>query len=329
MKKCGIFILTQNTIERKLYLKTCLYFLYKNFNHFYNYPVIILHDGDYDNESQEEIKACIRLNHRDTLSFYCIDKNDFNLPVSVDEKKLKEIIELNPVPYWRNIKYRLMCRWWLFHFFKYTQDYDYIMRIDDDSIIEEVINTNLFKLMEEKKLVYISNILHADCGICCYDMKNVFKKILKNTIDYKKLDALFTEVTIDDKNNYFNNFCKLYKLVNNKEYDKKTLLVSMPIMYYNNFMITDVSFWNRPDVKKILKEVDETDYIFYYRYGDAPIQTLITNLLEPTKVERHIFKYSKRLQREAHRDDKNVLHSFFPNDYKHTSCLSYKPSEEK
>ena len=222
-----------------------------------------------------------------------------------------------------------MCRWWLLHFFKYTQDYDYIMRLDDDSIIEEVITKNLFKLMEDKKLVYISNILHVDCGICCYGMKELFQKIMKNNkmYDTKKLDGLFSEVTINDDNKYFKNFCDFYKLLNNKEYLEKKLTVTMPIMYYNNFMITDVQFWNRPDVKQILKEVDETNYIFYCRYGDAPIQTLITNLLEPTKVERHIFKYSKRLQREAHIDDKNNLHSFMPNDYKHTSCISYKPDK--
>jgi hypothetical protein len=30
--KAAIFILTQNTTERKVYLKTSLYFLFKNFN---------------------------------------------------------------------------------------------------------------------------------------------------------------------------------------------------------------------------------------------------------------------------------------------------------
>jgi hypothetical protein len=46
--KCGIFILTQNTVERKVYLKTSLYFLFRNFNAKYKYPIIILHEGDYD-----------------------------------------------------------------------------------------------------------------------------------------------------------------------------------------------------------------------------------------------------------------------------------------
>ena len=55
MTKSAILILTQNTIERKIYLKTSLYFLFRNFNARFKYPVIILHEGDYDNNSMNEI----------------------------------------------------------------------------------------------------------------------------------------------------------------------------------------------------------------------------------------------------------------------------------
>ena len=51
MTKSAILILTQNTIERKIYLKTSLYFLFRNFNARFKYPVIILHEGDYDIDS--------------------------------------------------------------------------------------------------------------------------------------------------------------------------------------------------------------------------------------------------------------------------------------
>jgi len=51
MLKAAIYILTQNKLERKIYLKTCLYFLFKNFNAKFKYPVIILHEGDYDNNA--------------------------------------------------------------------------------------------------------------------------------------------------------------------------------------------------------------------------------------------------------------------------------------
>ena len=76
----AIFILTQNTVERKVYLKTTLYFLFKNFNSLYKYPVIILHEGDYDNKSQEEIIKGVREECRSLVSFKELDKGDFNIP---------------------------------------------------------------------------------------------------------------------------------------------------------------------------------------------------------------------------------------------------------
>jgi hypothetical protein len=53
--------------------------------------------------------------------------------------------------------------------------YDYVMRLDDDSIIEETI-PDIFNWMKDKNLIYSSNLLHVDCGICCYGMKDFFKK---------------------------------------------------------------------------------------------------------------------------------------------------------
>ena len=56
----AIMILTQNTIERKVYLKTTLYFLFKNYNHKYRYPIIILHEGDYNDRDIKDIIQRIR-----------------------------------------------------------------------------------------------------------------------------------------------------------------------------------------------------------------------------------------------------------------------------
>ena len=70
MSRSAIIILTQNTIERKIYLKTSLYFLFKKFNAKYKYPVIILHDGDYDTNAMNEINSSIRKNFRYLITFH-------------------------------------------------------------------------------------------------------------------------------------------------------------------------------------------------------------------------------------------------------------------
>ena len=98
MIKGAIFILTQNTIERRVYLKTSLYFLFKNFNAKYKYPVIILHEGDYTDEAKEEIITGIRRECRDLLSFQQIDDEDFCVPKHIDIDKMNSIIDLRIVP---------------------------------------------------------------------------------------------------------------------------------------------------------------------------------------------------------------------------------------
>lgn len=320
--KAGIFILTQNTNERKIYLKTSLYFLFRHFNKKYKYPIIIMHEGDYDTISQNEIKLSIREECRNLISFKQLNKEDFEVPSHIDKERVQKIIDLQPVPYWRNLKYRLMCNFWMNKFSKYTEDYDYVMRIDDDSIIEETINNDLFKIMHDKELVYMSNIIHVDCGICNYGMKDLFKEIFPDKLELIN-GGLFIDNKMIKNTTHFNKFNEVYKINENKEL-VDDITINMPIMYYNNFFITSTKFWKKEEVLNVLNKIDENGGIFYYRYGDAPLQTLIVSLIEPSKISRSIFKYSKRLQRECFIDTDNNIHSYMPKDYDKSSCITEK-----
>jgi hypothetical protein len=327
MAKCGIFILTQNTIERKIYLKTCLYFLFRNFNKRYNYPIIILHEGDYDVVAQEEIKKSVREEHRHVISFKEVAKEDFEIPSNINRDKVEKIVALQPVPYWRNLKYRLMCYFWVKRFFaKYTEEFDYVMRLDDDSIIEEPLKDDLFKIAENKNLVYLSNFVHVDCGICNYGMKELFESILPEHKE-KLNTGMFIKAKLHangENKSHFERFKQVQNIIEEKECTATEFDTEMPLMYYNNFFITSTSFWKQENVCKIIDKIDESGGIFYYRYGDAPIHTIITTLLAPDRISRAIFKYSKRLQREAFMDNSNVIHSYMPKSYDKSSCISDK-----
>jgi alpha 1,2-mannosyltransferase len=320
MSRSAIIILTQNTIERKIYLKTSLYFLFKNFNAKYKYPVIILHDGDYDTNAMNEINSSIRKNFRYLIEYKKIDDADFEIPKDIDENKMNRCINIAPVPYWRNRNYRLMCNFWINNFIKYCDNYDYIMRIDDDSIIEETINTDIFKLIEDKNLNYMSNIIHVDCGICNYGMKNFFEKILPDKKE--KINELFMSHILDIKNEHFEKFKKLYLELNNEEYKETSVNMNMPVMYYNNFSVIRTSVWKSKEVKEIINKVNETGNIFYCRWGDGPLQTIIMTLYDKDKLSKLNFKYSKRLQRESFKDENGEYHSYMPSNYTETSCVS-------
>jgi hypothetical protein len=319
MIKGAIFILTQNTIERKVYLKTSLYFLFKNFNAKYKYPVIILHEGDYTEEAKKEIIAGIRSECRNLLTFKQIDEEDFRIPSHIDIDKMNSIIDLRVVPYWRNQKYRSMCYFWMKNFSKYTKDYNYVMRLDDDSIIEEPIKYDLFEMMSDKDYIYISNIIHLDCSLCNYGMKDFFLKHYASEKD--KINELFMDHTLNNNNEYFNKFKSLHKALNNEDYEGASIELNMPFMYYNNFNIINVDVWNKPEIQDIVNKIDEQGYIFYCRWGDAPLQTIILSLYDNTRITKVNFKYSKRLQREAFKDDEGKLHSFMPSDYDNNSCV--------
>jgi hypothetical protein len=319
MIKAAIFILTQNTIERKIYLKTSLYFLFKNFNAKYKYPVIILHEGDYTEYAKKEILTGIRSECRHLVTFKQIDGEDFCIPPHIDNDKMNSIIDLHIVPYWRNQTYRSMCYFWLKHFYKYTKGYDYVMRIDDDSIIEEPIKYDLFELMSDKEYIYLSNIIHLDCSLCNYGMKDFFLKHYEGKEE--KINELFMNHKLSNDSEYFNNFKKLYKKINNIEYEEESVELNMPFMYYNNFNIIDVNIWNKQEIQDIVDKIDEQGYIFYCRWGDAPLQTIILSLYDSSRISKVNFKYSKRLQRESFKDDVSNLHSYMPNNYEHNSCV--------
>jgi len=317
----AILYLTQNNDVRKTHLKTSLYFLFKNFNSKYRYPVLILHEGDFDNKSQQEIITSVRSSCRSLVTFVQLDKDDFVVPDFINKEKVQNIIDLKPVPYWRNLNYRLMCRWWVVHMPKYARGYDYVMRMDDDSIIEEPIKRDLFEWMDEKKLVYASNLIHVDCGMCCYGMMDFFKSIFPERSDF--VEKLFVQGETSTHNIHdFRSVITIATAPNVPKIEEKMKL-PMPIMYYNNFHITKSSFWLREDVQKTIDAIDKNGSIFYYRWGDAPLQSIIVALhAKENEISRCQFKYSKRLQREAFLGDDGVWYQFMPDTYDKSSCIT-------
>jgi alpha 1,2-mannosyltransferase len=316
----AIFYLTQNTEVRRTHLKTSLYFLFRHGNATHKYPVVILHEGDYDAKAQRDVLMSVRSSCRSLVTFRALDDGDFALPPHIDRAKMEHCIATRATPYWRNEKYRMMCRWWLVHFPKYAAGYDYVMRLDDDSIIEEPV-PDLFKWADQKALVYASNMLHVDCGICCYGMKEFFEKLYPHKKN--ELREAFMSQEIPMRAVDFHPFRTLLSITQNPlpEIPEK-MRVHMPLMWYNNFFITKTSFWQRPDVQEAIRKIDENGSIFYFRWGDAPLQTLLVTLhAAPSEYNRAVFKYSKRMQREAFQGDDGEYHSYMPTHYEQSSCV--------
>ncbi len=323
--KAAIFILTQNNDVRRTYLKTCLYFVCKHFNEEFQYPIIIFHEGDYGPKHQREVIMSVRQSCRSLVSFVQLDPEDFKVPDHIDMDKMKKCIETRPVPYWRSDKYRLMCRWWLMNWQKYATGYDYVMRFDDDSIVEEKIQRDLFAWMKQKDLNYVGNIIHADCGVCNYGMKEFFEKEYPDRAD--EIRQMFMKQTIPTRAVQFQPFLNLLSIIEPRSEDAPELEPTMNLWsslnYFNNFHVSRVAFWSQPEVVEMIDKIDKNGSIFYLRWGDAPLQSIVAMLCsKPEQISRAVFKYSKRLQREAFEDDAGEYHSFYPETYSKSSCIT-------
>lgn len=325
----AIFYLTQNTPVRKTHLKTSLYFLFRNFNGTAEngtmYPVVILHEGDFTPEDQTEIVMGIRRSCRHCVTFRALDPGDFVVPDHIDREKMDRCIATKPTPYWRNVAYRNMCRWWLVHMPKYAAGYDYVMRLDDDSIIEETV-PDLFAWANDRKLVYASNILHTDCGMANYGMKEFFADLCPDK--RLALDKMFVPTSMPSRSVQVHPFRTLLSItqdMNTFPEIGENIELQMPVIFYNNFFITKSSFWQRPDVKAAIDAIDANGSIYYFRWGDAPLHTLLVQLFaKPEEISRSVFKYSKRMQRESFLGDDKMYHDYMPQLYSQSSCMTDK-----
>jgi hypothetical protein len=318
----AIFILTQNTDVRRTCLKNTLYFLFKHFNAAHRYPVVLFHEGDYDARAQREVLVGVRASCRHLVSFHALDAEDFQVPAHVDAEKMARCVALRVVPYWRSARYRLMCRWWVTHVWKYAAGYEYIMRLDDDSIIEEPIQRDLFAWARDSDIVYSSNHLSLDCALCNHG----FKELLERMYPDKKeaVAGMFVAQELPMGQSIFIPFRSLLGITESPlpVVGEKLQVWGMHYMY-NNFFISRVAFWQREDVRAAVREFDESGLIYYKRLGDAPMHTALVMLhARPEQIQRTVFAYSKTMQRAAFVDDAGEPHAYMPDSYSSSGCVT-------
>jgi hypothetical protein len=151
--------------------------------------------------------------------------------------------------------YQHMCRFW----FKLVLDiplvleYEYLMRLDDDSKITGVWY-NVFELMENKKAIYFANTEGEDSGKGLPGLMN-----LKTfTFYYQK------KYRLTPKNP--SRFVRAFDIPDHIRY------------YYNNFDVIKVEFFRRSEIRQWIDAVDNTYGIFKYRWGDAVLRYITTAL---------------------------------------------------
>ena len=115
--------------------------IHNNFNCRYNYPLVIFHEGNIDETQQKYIIE--KSLGGENIQFIDISE-DWTMDMTGGMK--------DP---WKNCAgFNKMCRFYSYPVYKYLWEYDYAMRLDDDSFIETEIKYDIFEDMHKNGYDY-------------------------------------------------------------------------------------------------------------------------------------------------------------------------------
>ena len=128
-------------------------------------------------------------------------------------------------------------------------DYDYFLRLDDDSILETAPPRNFFEVMEER------------------DYWFGYRAVARRE-SHPATNATLPQF-VDD---YLKSGC----------FERPPGFSLVASSYYSNFELSALEFWKRNDVWTFLKAIDANGGIIYeYRWGDSPIHGYCVRLFCP------------------------------------------------
>ena len=310
--KTGIFIFSNKINKNNL--KLTLYFFFKNYNSIYKHNIYILYD-DFDDNDMIEIKSSIRDDFKNLINF---KKINLYIPDNIDNDKLTEIINIE-FEDWETIYQRKLNHFWLFDFWeKIAIDFDYILKLDDDLLIEEPIREDFFNIIDNRANNILFTMLKYKCSIGSYSFKNLLETNFNN--DIEKVNNNFNKENI---NNNLNNFKKLHKLVFNKEYNENELELFKPIVPSDSLIIMRTSFFTGNKIKPFLDRIKLLGYVFYLKWDFNLILPLLAIMHNNDKITRCIFKVSKEIDRYSINNNNKLITNKLCN-YTESGCISKK-----
>jgi hypothetical protein len=222
-------------------------------------PVLIMHS----NQPNEDYLARLSKTTRRQMMFLDVSSIFTLFPPGIDPCR-------DSTSYWRRGKwnYQLMIRFWFRILFELPQlkQYEYVMRLDDDSKLLGIW-INVFEEVRNKRAVYFANNEDVD-----------FEKSLPGTmiLPYVAFKYVFVHnITIK-----------------RPEIIRRGFADSHILNYFNNFEVMKLEFFRRQEVWKWIEEVDRTNGIFKYRWGDAPLRYITLAIFAETHEVLHRSHYN-------------------------------------
>ena len=236
--KSVICYLCKNQDSKIKNLKVSLEKLYINYKFINESDVFIFVDFDFPSEEIEFLTNNFQKLYVKKIQL----KSSSDLKIPVESISFEDKCDFS-------LGYRHMCQFFFSELREYIKEYDWYMRLDDDSFINSKINYNIFEYLENNNKVYGYVAEIPEWPPVVVGVDEFFLKIVENC----KLKPYFLDRLIEDKKYNLRNF-------------------------YNNIEVVKLSYFENNEVKLLTKLVNESGNIYRWRWGDSLLRTFLLSI---------------------------------------------------
>jgi hypothetical protein len=246
--KSAICYLCKNQDYKIVNIKKSLEKLYLHYKFVNDSDIFIFVESDFPKEKIEDLKLSFPRIYFKTIEF----KPSVDLKIPVESISFDDKCDFT-------LGYRHMCQFFFSEIRNYIKEYDWYMRLDDDSFIGSDINYNIFEYLENNNKVYGYVAEIPEWPPVVVGVDDFFIKIIE---DYKLTPHFFD------------------KLLDDKKYNLRH--------FYNNIEVAKLSYFEKDEVKLLTRLVNESGNIYRWRWGDNLLRTI---LLSITVDQKQIHKF--------------------------------------
>ena len=253
----AIVYLAQNTSQDSQHrrqsrqLLTCsLQYLFAFYNAKFQHDVVIFHEGDFSLREQREIAAGRPIRF-ELLQFELPDA-DYESPVS------PRWYERGASHYHWTLGHRHMCRFYGITIWRKLDalGYDWVMRFDDDSFMLSAVDYDMFQFAAAQGYRY-------GYRVDCWEPASLSEGFHEFIAGYARANSIPASLYwrwSQSRPPHFRGF-------------------------YNNWFLSDVSWWLSDPVTSFLRAVDRTGFVYTRRWNDLIIQAAAVQLfMRPSEL---------------------------------------------
>ncbi|CAF3308825.1 unnamed protein product [Rotaria socialis] len=212
-------------------------------------PVVVFHEGDLNDVN-------IQLALANTLGS--------NVPLGFEHIRFPTKVNIARTRKEYHIGYSHMCNFFgilLPYHPVISNVFTFYLRLDSHSyLLGPTLTYDLFDYMQINRLQYSFLMVHMDHRVYVKGLWNLFHKFLTHSCMIPSSAVKKTQTS---------SFTGWYSNA----------------IIFNNFELCNGSLWREPRMEAWLRQVDKSEGIYKYRWGDAPIRTLaVTQFLEKNQV---------------------------------------------